>query len=201
MATYNILSLSRPTLWFTALELGFAQLAKTNPGWTYSMTCNLQESELKPNLYLLDLTAEQVVYPESFPVSGPRMLVLVHASQRRMIKTLFDESRCSILCVDEYHFNFREIVEASVRNKRFISPFARELSLEIPQVDNTVPLTDAESKVLELIREGKNGVEISQLLFRSQKTISSHKRNIMRKLGVRDDLGLKQKLLAMEAHA
>jgi DNA-binding NarL/FixJ family response regulator len=201
MAHYNIFYLSRPTVWFNAIHYGLEQLARTNPGWTYSIETNMQQGESVPNLYLLDLTAAEEVFVESFPVSGPRMLVLVRVSQRRLIRQLFEESRCSILCVDEYHFIFRDIIEASMRNKRFLSPFIHELTAQTQPAEEQVVLTDAECKVLEFIREGMSGIEISQALFRSQKTVSSHKRNIMRKLGVRDDLGLKKKLIAMAESA
>lgn len=201
MAHYNILSLSQPSLWHIGLEQGFMQLARTNPGWTFSMTSKAVESDPKPNLYLLDLTAEQEAYPESVHLSGTRVLALVHASQRRMIKSLLQTSRCSVLCVDEYHCNFREIVEASARNKRFLSPLIREISRLTPAPVSKVALTETESKILDYIREGKNGVEISQALFRSQKTISSHKRNIMRKFGVRNDLALRQKLRLLSEQA
>lgn len=201
MSRYNILSLSHQTLWFDAIHLAFEQLARTNPGWSYSITTTEQENESAPNLYLLDLTTQQDVCVASFPVSGPRLLVMVHASQRRLIKQLFEECRCSILCVDEHYFNFRDIVELSMRNKRFLCPLIRDITAQVSPSEEIVILTDAESKVLDFIREGKNGVEISQALFRSQKTVSSHKRNIMRKFGVRDDLGLKKKLLALSEHA
>ncbi|MFG6652864.1 LuxR C-terminal-related transcriptional regulator [Scandinavium sp. M-37] len=197
MARYNICSLSRPTIWLDAINHGFEQLARMNPGWTWSMETGMVESEPAPHLYILDLTAQQSVYLESFPVSGPRMLILVHASQRRIIKQVYEQTRCSILCVDEHVFHFRDIIESSMRHKRFLSPFIREVTTEVAPSEEIILLTEAESKVLGFIREGKSGVEISQALFRSQKTVSSHKRNIMRKFGVRDDLGLKRKLLAM----
>lgn len=197
MAHYNIFYLSRQTVWFNAILSGLDQLARSNPGWTYCIEKNIQQSELVPHLYILDLTAAEEAFVESFPVSSPRLLVLVHASQRRIIRQLFEGSRCSILCVDEYHFVFRNIIETSVRNKRFLSPFIHELTAQTRPAEEQVILTDAECKVLEFIREGLSGIEISQALFRSQKTISSHKRNIMRKLGVQNDLGLKKKLMAM----
>lgn len=201
MALYNILYLSQQTIWFEAIKQGFEQLARTNPGWSYAISTTAQGVQPSPNIYLLDLTQEKEVVVTSFPVPGPRMLVMVHASQRRLIKQLFQESRCSILCVDEHYFNFREIIESSMRNKRFLSPFVREMTTQVPSLEENIVLTDAESKVLDFIREGKSGVEISQALFRSQKTISSHKRNIMRKYGVRDDLGLKKKLLVLAESA
>ena len=200
MSRYNVLYLSRKSVWFDALELGFTQLARTNPGWSFTLSTQ-QEVSGVPDLYILDLTAATKAYIDAFPVVNSRMLLLVHAAQKKLIRHILAECRCSVLCVDEYFFSFRDVVEASIRKKRFLSPFIRDLSIPQPVVAQADPLTEAESKVLEYIREGKNGVEISQALFRSQKTVSSHKRNIMRKLGVRDDLGLKQKILAMDEMA
>jgi len=196
MAHYNVAYLSRQTLWFHAFSDSLEHLARTNPGWTYSLMTEMPGADVPLNLCLLDLTPEEDVDVASFPVAGARMMVLVRATQRRLINTL-QQQRCSILCVDEHFFNLREIIESSMRNKRFLSPFIRELPLQVPSSEQIIILTDAEKKVLNFIREGKNGVEISHALVRSQKTVSSHKRNIMRKFGVHDDLGLKKKLIAM----
>ncbi|MFK3659380.1 LuxR C-terminal-related transcriptional regulator [Scandinavium sp. NPDC088450] len=200
MANYNVLSLSAQSIWVQAIGFGLTHLARTNPGWSY-LILSKEEEGIVPNLYILDLTANTDIDVQALPVVNSRLLVLVHAYQRRLIKKLQQESRCSLLCVDEHFLNFREIIESSARHKRFMSPFIRELLMQQPVPVDEIKLTETESKVLKFIRNGKNGVEISQALFRSQKTISSHKRNIMRKLGVSDDLGLKQKILAMEESA
>lgn len=197
MSRFDITYFSSKSIWFDALDAGFSSLARTNPGWTYSLNLS-QELNSLPNLYVLDLTTTKEIYVDAFPVTNSRMLLLVRASQKRLIKQILDECRCSILCVDEYYFNFREIVESCVRSKRFLSPFVRELIGSTASQEIYVSLTEAENKVLAFIREGRSGVEMSQALFRSQKTISSHKRNIMKKFGVRDDLGLKKKIMAMD---
>ncbi len=201
MIRYSVVNHSAQTVWSCALHYSFEQLARSNPGWTYSITTHVTalENTTEPNLHLLDVTAEPDAVVNRFPVTGPRLLVLVHASQRKVIKQLLQSCHCSILCVDERIFNFREIIEASMRNKRFLSPFVRELMAQAASAEESIVLTEAESKVLDYIRDGMSGVEISLALFRSQKTVSSHKRSIMRKFGVRDDLGLKKKLLALEA--
>ncbi|QKN81664.1 helix-turn-helix domain-containing protein [Scandinavium goeteborgense] len=200
MAHYNVVYLSRQTLWFHAVNCSLEQLSRTNPGWTYSMMTEMPAADTPINLCLMDLTAEEDGDVALFPVTGSRMMVLVRATQRRLIKAL-QQKRCSILCVDEHYFNLREVIESSMRNKRFLSPFIRELTAQVPSAEHIVVLTEAENKVLNFIREGKNGVEISNAIVRSQKTVSSHKRNIMRKLGVCDDLSLKKKLLAMAESA
>lgn len=197
MSRFNITYFSPKSIWYPALELGFTQLARTNPGWSYSINLSQQTDSL-PDLYVLDLTTTKDVYIDSFPVINPRMLLLVHAAQKKMIGQILAECRCSILCVDEHYFNFRDIVESCMRNKRFLSPFIKESMTQQPVEKIDVCLTESEIKVLDFIRSGKSGVEIAEAMFRSQKTVSSHKRNIMKKFGVRDDLGLKRKIMAMD---
>ncbi|MBB1201093.1 LuxR family transcriptional regulator [Enterobacteriaceae bacterium 89] len=200
MSRYNIHYLSPKSVWLQALDLGFTQLARTNPGWSYAISTGQGNAGI-PDLYVLDLTTANEINVDALPVNHSKMLVLIQASQKKLIRHIYNETRCSLLCIDEHALNFRNIVEASIRNKRFISTLIQSLLLTLPVTAPETPLTDTEHKILEYLREGKNGVEISQLLFRSQKTISSHKRNIMRKFGVSDDLGLKQKIIAMEEMA
>lgn len=45
-------------------------------------------------------------------------------------------------------------------------------------------LTDREREVLDMVLAGRSTREIADLLFRSEKTIEFHRRNIMKKLGV-----------------
>jgi two-component system capsular synthesis response regulator RcsB len=51
-------------------------------------------------------------------------------------------------------------------------------------------LTCAENEVLRNIMQGYTVTQIAQRLLRSKKTISTHKRSAMAKLGVSDDVGL-----------
>ncbi|MFV8868058.1 LuxR C-terminal-related transcriptional regulator [Serratia fonticola] len=60
--------------------------------------------------------------------------------------------------------------------------------------DSLVVLTQAEHKVLEYLQQGMSVSDVADLLHRSVKTISAHKCNSMRKLGVRNDAELFQHL-------
>ena len=51
-------------------------------------------------------------------------------------------------------------------------------------------LTTREHEVLELITQAKNNKEIAKELFISDKTVGVHRKNIMRKLGVRNTINL-----------
>ena len=73
---------------------------------------------------------------------------------------------------------YLETVESNLKN--IMSPFARELSIK------NLNLTSTEIQVAHLIIDGKRTKEISPLLNVSEKTISVHRRNIRRKLGLRN---------------
>ena len=51
-------------------------------------------------------------------------------------------------------------------------------------------LTPREQEVLELITEAKNNKEIAKELFISDQTVGVHRKNIMRKLGVKNTINL-----------
>lgn len=51
-------------------------------------------------------------------------------------------------------------------------------------------LTNREQEVLELIAEAKNNKEIAEELYISDQTVGVHRKNIMRKLGVRNTITL-----------
>ena len=59
---------------------------------------------------------------------------------------------------------------------------------EADQVEQT--LTDREREVLVLIAEGHSTREIADLLFLSEKTVQTHRENIMRKMGFKDRVEL-----------
>jgi len=61
---------------------------------------------------------------------------------------------------------------------------------EIEPTDANDALSNAETEVLRLISEGYSVTQIAQKMCRSKKTISTHKRRSMAKLGLADDLSL-----------
>ncbi|ABP62060.1 MULTISPECIES: LuxR C-terminal-related transcriptional regulator [Enterobacteriaceae] len=197
MFTCQIRYVARNDIYLSGIRSGLESIVSANPGW------HCQFSPLSPlvqeeeHLIIIDATGCEnltTLSPESMSVlNSKHTLVMVRAIQRWLIKKLLQQYSCSILCVDELNFQMREIIQQTMENKRYLSPLIirqhHAASLAKPVV-----FTPAESTVLEYLRKGCSGSEISKLLFRSEKTISSHKRNIMGKLGVRDDFELNSKI-------
>lgn len=71
-----------------------------------------------------------------------------------------------------------DILELGLNN--ILSPFSKKLS------DPMVSLTPTEIHIADLVRYGKSNKEISEILNSSTHTISRHRENIRKKLGLKN---------------
>lgn len=198
MFTYQVRYFPCNELYLSGLRHSLNTLSKNNPDWQYRMQPYLPGNARESDLILVDATNTQQPHDFSPEVLSMlysrRTLVLVNAAQRELTATLITAFSCSVLCVDEPHYQLRDIIQGTLKKTRYLSPFtARVLQRQSSPFDSII-FTLAERRVLEHLRRGYSGVEIARLLFRSQKTVSSHKRNIMRKLGVKNDVELSRNI-------
>lgn len=194
MFTYTISAhIIHPTF-LTGLLTCAQSLSVANPDWEYRLV-----NEGEAHLTVLDFTDqdtpellnEEDVQRLTHGQSG-EILVLLSTRQKRLAQHLYRSYRCSLLCVDERNFRMRDLVESTLRHKRYISPLFLSMGVATVQQSLDVAFTPSETKVIKGLRLGKTGAELSAKLFRSQKTISSHKRSIMHKLGVKSTFELHQ---------
>ncbi|MEH3772782.1 LuxR C-terminal-related transcriptional regulator [Enterobacter asburiae] len=165
-----------------------------NPAWNYELIRNDNA-----RLTLLDFTAYDTFTDISAaefeslcrPGEGTA-LVMLSACQEKLAHQLMRSYRCSLLCVDERLLELRELIKCSMKKQRYISAHFLRLQEQKNNTGDGISFSDAEKKVLSGLRSGKTGIELSREMFRSQKTISTHKRKIMFKLGVKSDLELRK---------
>src|SRR5437588_308551 len=62
--------------------------------------------------------------------------------------------------------------------------------VEAVQPGPAVPLTPREEEVVKLIAEAHTNAQIAQILHLAEKTVESHRANVLRKLGMRDRVEL-----------
>lgn len=180
-------------LYLAGIRSSLDKLASSNPLWGYQMTPATDCSPNDVHLQIVDLTGCKTIEDiRSLAVPDTtRTLILIKVNQKDLIPGLVQDHRYSILCVDEVHFQMREVIDSMMKKKRYLSQYAsRYQTIVLPAA--TVVLTRTERTVLGYLWEGRSGVDISKALFRSEKTISTHKRSIMRKLKVTNDLELRK---------
>lgn len=87
-----------------------------------------------------------------------------------------------------------DAIHATIRGEPFLTSAATETLIRDWMSDDaqapSEPLSPREQEVLKLIAEAHTNREIGQILFLSEKTVESHRGNILRKLGMRDRVEL-----------
>ena len=91
----------------------------------------------------------------------------------------------SIVFKDGPLSEIREALQATSRNNRFISQRALEVLLSQQQEEEKPTLlTQTETEIVKAIAQGKTTKEIAAERFSSIHTITTHRKNIFRKLGI-----------------
>ena len=87
-----------------------------------------------------------------------------------------------------------EAVRAVGRGEAFLTNAAERSLIREWMLDGAggpaIPLTPREEEVVKLIAEAHTNAEIASLLHLSEKTVESHRANVLRKLGMRDRVEL-----------
>ena len=87
-----------------------------------------------------------------------------------------------------------DAIHAAIRGEPFISPVAEEELLrnwlQAEDSGGSTELTQRELEVVKLIAEAHTNKQIAQILNVSEKTVESHRGNVLSKLGMRDRVEL-----------
>ncbi|SFH12451.1 LuxR C-terminal-related transcriptional regulator [Pedobacter insulae] len=93
----------------------------------------------------------------------------------------------------------REDIEKALKtvmnNEKYFSPKTQQVFFETQTSSFKADLTDREREILQLIVQEKTTKEIAEELFLSEKTIETHRGNIMLKLDVRNIAGMVKKAI------
>lgn len=80
------------------------------------------------------------------------------------------------------HNNLKEALEKVIGGKKFLSDEVSQLLMENPEKEKPESvLTARETEIVKLIADDKTNKEIAQELFISERTVETHRKNIMRK--------------------
>ena len=165
--------------------------------------------EMTVDLVFLDLNLSEMdgfVLIEQLKKESPRTLVCVLTNYRdpKYVKESFQKGADGYFLKTGDSIELIECVESMSRGERyltkglFITPpkMTGEVKVEEEKEkyeDNFMlkqKLTKREQEVLGLIVDAKNNRQIAQELFISDQTVGVHRKNIMRKLGVKNTISL-----------
>ena len=114
------------------------------------------------------------------------VLISDELTSRFLRRVVYSSHQFSVVFKDGPLQEVREALQAASRHNRYISQRALEVIISQQQDDDEQPsvLTNTETEIVRAIAQGKTTKEIASERFSSIHTITTHRKNIFRKLGV-----------------
>jgi DNA-binding NarL/FixJ family response regulator len=150
----------------------------------------------KPDLAILDvamprMTGLQATHEIRKQAPDVQVLILsMHEDERYLFEALRAGAAGYVLkrAADQ---DLVEAVRAAGRGEPFLTPTAQQaLIRDFLERGEQPELTPREEEVVKLIAEAHTNKEIAEILHLSEKTVESHRANVLQKLGMRDRVEL-----------
>jgi DNA-binding NarL/FixJ family response regulator len=153
----------------------------------------------RPDLAILDVAMPRLTGLQAtreIKAQAPEVHVLIlsmHDDDRYLFEALKAGASGYVLKREADH-HLVDAVRAVARGESFLTNGAQKTLVREwmadPSAGPAEPLTAREQQVLKLIAEAHTNREIGAILHLSEKTVESHRANILRKLGMRDRVEL-----------
>jgi DNA-binding NarL/FixJ family response regulator len=153
----------------------------------------------RPDLAILDVAMPRLTGLQAtreIRAVAPDVTVLIlsmHDDERYLFEALKAGASGYVLKHEADH-DLVAAVRAVARGESFLTNAAQRALVRTWMEDETAgprePLSPREQEVLKLIAEAHTNREISEILHLAEKTVESHRANILRKLGMRDRVEL-----------
>jgi len=145
----------------------------------------------RPDVAILDvsmprLTGTQAAREIRARLPGTGVLLLSMHDDERYMSDAFGAGAGGYVLKSQADTDLVDAVRAVARGEAFVSPTARDFHAQ-PVRD---PLTARELQVVKLIAEAHTNRQIADVLDLSEKTVESHRANLLAKLGMRDRVEL-----------
>jgi DNA-binding NarL/FixJ family response regulator len=158
-----------------------------------------QALDARPDVCILDvsmprLTGLQAAREIRAQAPGVAVLMLsMHDDERYLFEALKAGAGGYVLKHQADH-DLVAAVRAVARGEPFLTSVAQRSLVRAWMADEAAgpvdPLTAREQEVLKLVAEAHTNREIGEILHLSEKTVESHRANVLRKLGMRDRVEL-----------
>ena len=153
----------------------------------------------RPDLAILDVAMPRLTGIQAtreIKAQAPEVDVLIlsmHDDERYLFEALKAGASGYVLKSEADH-DLVDAVRAISRGESFLTNAAQRSLVREWMADGAAgpaePLTPREQEVLKLIAEANTNREIGAILHLAEKTVESHRANILRKLGMRDRVQL-----------
>ncbi len=160
-----------------------------------AMTVKLAR-QLKPDVVIMDITMPDLNGIEATrqimtELPDVKVIALSMHSDRRFVVGMLRAGASGYLLKDSAFNELIHTVHTVMKNRTYLSPAITNIVVEdylqqLSTTDSTYSsvLTAREREVLQLLAEGKTTKQIADRLCLSVKTIETHRRQIMDKLGI-----------------
>ncbi len=126
-----------------------------------------------------------------------KVIALTSHGDTTTIKTAINAGFDGYLLKIDGREQIDKALKAALKNETYFSPKTQQTYFEHNTAKKNVDLTQREKEILELIVKEKTTREIAETLFVSEKTIETHRGNIMLKMDVRNIAGMVRKAVMM----
>jgi two-component system NarL family response regulator len=117
-----------------------------------------------------------------------KVLALSSHSDARYVTAMLEAGACGYVLKANAYDDLRRALDAARRGRSYLCADVTEsvvgASLRGSGATPVAQLSGREREVLQLLAEGLSSPEISQRLFVATSTVETHRRNIMRRLGI-----------------
>jgi DNA-binding NarL/FixJ family response regulator len=152
--------------------------------------------ELRPDVVLMDVAMRDLNGIEATrrirsECAGARVVALSSYADPRYVTAILRAGACGYVLKANASEELRRAIEAAAQGKAYLCPEVAGSVIEAragepggDQGSAFVALGAREREVLQLLAEGKSSPQIARELHVATSTVETHRRNIMRKLGV-----------------
>lgn len=125
---------------------------------------------------------------------GVRVIALSSHSDSRYVSAILDAGACGYVLKANAYDSLRRAIAAARQGKSYLCPDVTQAVIggsnrggsDSPTGSAGDSLSPREREALQLLAEGMSSPEIGRRLFVATTTIETHRRNIVRKLGIRN---------------
>jgi len=122
---------------------------------------------------------------------GAKVVALSSHADPRYVSAMLEAGACGYVLKANAYDNLQRAIEAAVQGKSYLCPEVTQGVIGgstrgsgSTAEYSTTSLSPREREVLQLLAEGQSSPEIGKRLFVATTTVETHRRNIMRKLGI-----------------